>query len=201
MLVNNLSNYREERQNKRRDGLNSLNKFISTIQQQNAATALKISYTTNFYGFGLAWFTVFLLILLIIIVKMKETLFKQSGINQIAIPSQSEFEMPLLGFLFSVINDRIQTNIRNRIIKLEASGPTLSKPIAPAPLFNYSGLESQTYNIISDEAGELFLKVPARELLPGATSVIMNPEILKMENEIQGYLKTAIELKKSGQRR
>lgn len=92
------------------------------------------------YSSYLSTFSVLTVLFFLLTIALNEIHKKGSGIEEVAIPNQYQFEQPLFAKLATAVNGKFQYHARRAIDRIEESTPHPGAPLAPAPLYDWSGL-------------------------------------------------------------
>ena len=94
----------------------------------------------NKYAGYLSTFSVLTVLFFLLTIALNEIHKKGAGIEEVAIASQYEFEEGVFEKLATAVNDKFQYHARRAIDRIEESIPSPRPPLAPHPLYDYSGL-------------------------------------------------------------
>lgn len=94
----------------------------------------------NKYSSYLSTFSVLTVLFFLLTIALNEIHKKGSGIEEVAIANQYQFEQPVFAKLATAVNDKFQYHARRAIDRLEDSTPGPRPPLAPHPLYDWSGL-------------------------------------------------------------
>ena len=92
------------------------------------------------YSSYLSTFSVLTVVFFLLTIALNEIHKKGAGIEEVAIASQYHFEQPVFAKLATAVNDKFQYHARRAIDRIEESTPGPRAPLAPHPLYDYSGL-------------------------------------------------------------
>ena len=113
------------------------------IEQRNQTARQKAEARLNKYSSYLSIFSVLTVLFFLLTIALNEVYKKGSGLKEVAIPSQYQFEPALLSKFTTALNDKFQAHARRAIERIEESIPAPRAPLAPHPLFDYSGLQPE----------------------------------------------------------
>jgi hypothetical protein len=92
------------------------------------------------YSSYLSTFSVLTVLFFVLTIALNEIHKKGSGIQEVAIPNQYQFEEPLLSKLTTALSGKLEYHARRVIDKIEESTPAPGAPLAPHPLYDWEGL-------------------------------------------------------------
>lgn len=92
------------------------------------------------YSSYLSTFSVLTVLFFLLTIALNEVHKKGSGIEEVAIPHQYQFEEPLLSKLTTALSGKFQYHARRVIERIEESTPAPGAPLAPYPLYDWAGL-------------------------------------------------------------
>lgn len=115
------------------------------------------------YGGGLAWFTVFCLIIFVLSVTLHELHHKGAGIEEKAMPSQYDFSQGLAGEFFNALQNRVQYKARTLIQRIEAGTPPPPAPTPPPGLYDLAAMEQPRFAMKFEQTDpdEMEIIIPA----------------------------------------
>lgn len=117
------------------------------IEARNQEARKKEERRLNKYGSYLSTFSVLTVVFFLLTIALNEIYKKGSGLKEVAIPSQYQFEPALLSKLATAIEDKFQAHARRAIERIEESIPAPRAPLSPHPLFDYDGLEPERLTV------------------------------------------------------
>jgi hypothetical protein len=94
----------------------------------------------NKYSSYLSTFSVLTVVFFLLTIVLDEIHKRGSGIQEIAIPHQYQFEEPVLSKLSKALSGKFQYHARRVIDRIEDSTPAPGAPLTPHPLYDWSGL-------------------------------------------------------------
>jgi hypothetical protein len=103
------------------------------------------------YGSGLAWFTVFGLVVFLVSVILSEVHKKGSGIEEKAQPAQYDFMPSILSELTTAFNNHYQYQSRRLVYWIEGKTPAAQLPKAPNDLYDLTGLQQKKFNVTKED--------------------------------------------------
>lgn len=156
------------------------------LESANIAAEVKLEKTTGYYGLGLAWFTIICLSVFVFSVIIEQIHYKGSGVKQIVMPTQYYFSQPVLSDLSSMIYEKLNYTLRNRIQRWASKTPPPPLPAGPSNLYDLSALSQQWIVVDPDRAG----------LLSKSGIKSDNQYLSELEQIIIQYLKAYLDLKK-----
>jgi len=126
------------------------------------------------YGYGLAWFTIICLIGFVFSVVLHEVHKKGASIEEIANPTQYDFQDSWMAQLSDAVGNRLQYLVRSRIQAFDQKTPPPPLPLAPAELYDASGISGigrqVRLELQSSQAGNQVIYLPVRRAIrPDAT--------------------------------
>ena len=95
---------------------------------------------TATYSSYLSTFSVLTVLFFLLTIALNEVHKKGSGIEEVAIPHQYQFEEPVFSKLSTALNGKFQYHARRVIDRLEDSTPAPGAPLTPHPLYDWAGL-------------------------------------------------------------
>jgi len=98
---------------------------------------------TATYSSYLSTFSVLTVLFFLLTITLNEVHKKGSGIEEVAIPHQYQFEEPVLSKLSTALSGKFQYHARRAIDRLEDSTPAPGAPLTPHPLYDWAGLTPQ----------------------------------------------------------
>lgn len=137
------------------------------------------------YSSYLSTFSVLTVLFFLLTIALNEIHKKGSGIEEIAIPHQYQFEQPLFSKLATAVGGKFQYHARRAIDWIEEKTPDPRAPLAPAPLYDWRGLTPARLQVLARGAtraanksagGGVSFTVPAEEEAP---ALAFNPEALR----------------------
>lgn len=126
------------------------------------------------YSSYLSTFSVLTVFFFLLTIALNEIHKKGSGIEEVAIPNQYQFEQPLFAKLATAVNGKFQYHARRGIDRIEESTPAPRAPLVPAPLYDWQGLTParvamatrSTRSANSTSGGGVSVTIPAPEEIP-----------------------------------
>lgn len=95
---------------------------------------------TATYSSYLSTFSVLTVLFFLLTIALDEIHKKGSGIEEVAIAHQYQFEEPVLSKLSTALSGKFQYHARRAIDRLENSTPAPGAPLTPHPLYDWAGL-------------------------------------------------------------
>lgn len=92
------------------------------------------------YSSYLSTFSVLTVLFFLLTIALNEIHKKGSGIEEVAIAHQYQFEQPVFTKLATAVNDKFQYHARRAIDRIEESTPEPGAPLAPHSLYDWNGL-------------------------------------------------------------
>ncbi len=179
------------------------------IEKANEAILFAANQTTTKYGFGLAWFTVICLLVLIFSIVINEIHKKGSGIEQVAIPNQYHFSQSILSDFSNVYGEKVNYFLRSKIDRLAATIPPPPLPQAPPSLYDLAAAKQQRLAFTLPKHEEKIYVLDSKPLdLKGQATEVYNDAAIAdkaikpkkdtsdLENIILQYLKAFLDLQK-----
>lgn len=156
------------------------------------------------YGGGLAWFTVFCLLIFVLSVTLHELHHKGAGIEEKALPSQYDFSQGVAGEFFNALQSRIQYKARTLIQRIEAGTPPAPAPTPPPGLYDLAALEQPRYSMkfeqTDPEEREIVIPAGAAPAIPrqtGAPAATGGKQSGELEEMALEYTRAYLELMKA----
>jgi hypothetical protein len=138
----------QERKEARLDRIKSRQySAADNIEARNDRARKREEARLNKYGSYLSTFSVLTVVFFLLTIALNEIYKKGSGLNEVAIASQYQFEPGLLSKLSTAIEDKFQAHARRAIERIEESIPAPRAPLAPHPLFDYTGLQPERLTV------------------------------------------------------
>lgn len=106
---------------------------------------------TATYSSYLSIFSVLTVLFFLLTIALNEVHKKGSGIEEVAIPHQYQFEEPVLSKLSTALSGKFQYHARRAIDRLEDSTPAPGAPLTPHPLYDWAGLTPQRVTVQTRE--------------------------------------------------
>lgn len=181
---------------------------VQLDKKQNAVTTFnelekqRVNGIVRNYGNGLAWFTVFCLLVFVVSVTLNELHHKGSGIEERALPTQYNFSQSLVGSFLNALGNRFQQRARTIIQRIEETTPAPPPPIAPHGLFDYSGLKQPRHQLSFENEchWETNIEYPTHSTRFTSMDSVVNP--VQTNEEVEklaiSYLRAQLELLKAG---
>jgi hypothetical protein len=92
------------------------------------------------YSSYLSIFSVLTVLFFLLTIALNEIHKKGSGIEEVAIAHQYQFEQPVFAKLQTAVNAKFQYHARRAIDRIEESTPEPGAPLTPHPLYDWGGL-------------------------------------------------------------
>lgn len=113
------------------------------ISGRNKKQIERSEVRTATYSSYLSIFSVLTVLFFLLTIALNEVHKKGSGIEEVAIPHQYQFEEPVLAKLSTALSGKFQYHARRAIDRLEDSTPAPGAPLTPHPLYDWAGLTPQ----------------------------------------------------------
>lgn len=113
------------------------------VEARNERARKREEERLNKYGSYLSIFSVLTVVFFLLTIALNEIYKKGSGLEEVPIASQYQFEPGLASKFLSAIEDKFQAHARRAIERIEESIPAPRVPLTPHPLYDYSGLEPE----------------------------------------------------------
>lgn len=150
---------------------------LGLITMNNDKAVNKSQATTDFYGNGLAWFTIICLAVFLFSVTIEEIHKKGSGIESVAIPNQYYFSQSVLSEFINTVSEKVNYELRNKINTWAKATPPPPLPKTINSLYDLSQLKQQRIVLVgenlSKESGKGKTKALKVEQLDGTIKTIV----------------------------
>jgi hypothetical protein len=117
------------------------------IEARNERARKREAERLNKYGSYLSIFSVLTVVFFLLTIALNEIYKKGSGLEEVPIASQYQFEPGLLSKLSGAIGDKFQAHARRAIERIEEGIPAPRAPLTPHPLYDYAGLQPERLTI------------------------------------------------------
>jgi hypothetical protein len=121
---------------------------IKTANREAIASNRKM---VSSYGGGLAWFTVFCLLIFVVSVLLNEVHRKGSEIEEKAQPTQYHFLPNILAEFSAMVSNKYQYYARDLIYKIDSRTPGSRLPNVPDDLYDIAGIDQQKVNLTKED--------------------------------------------------
>ena len=118
---------------------------------RNKAKLAKDEAQVSKYSSYLSTFSVLTVLFFLLTIALNEIHLKGSGIEEVAIPHQYQFEQPVFAKLQTALNGKIQYHARRVIDRIEESTPEPGAPLTPHSLYDWSGLTPRRVTVQTRE--------------------------------------------------
>lgn len=116
---------------------------VDVVDGRNKKRLERSEIRTATYAGYLSAFSVLTVLFFLLTIALNEIHRKGSGIEEVAIPHQYEFEEPVFAKLTGALSGKFQYHARRAIDRLEESTPAPGAPLEPHPLYDWAGLTPQ----------------------------------------------------------
>lgn len=116
---------------------------VDNVEARNQRAREKEDRRLTKYGSYLSVFSVLTVLFFLLTIALNEIYKKGSGIKEVAIASQYQFEPGLFSKFTTAINDKMQAHARRAIERIEEATPAPRPPLTPYPLYDWEGLEPE----------------------------------------------------------
>lgn len=125
------------------------------VRTANISATDKRQNLVSGYGAGLAWFTVFGLVVFLVSVILSEVHKKGSGIEEKAQPAQYDFMPSIISELTTAFNNHYQYHSRRLIYWIEGRTPDAPLPNAPQDLYDLSSIQQKKFNLTKEDLNQI----------------------------------------------
>lgn len=108
------------------------------VDQNNQTAKLEAQQKTGKYSFGLAYFTLFCLLVFIASVGLNEVHLKGAEIEEKPLPTQYHFSQPILSDFWEMLFEKLNYHSRSMIARLADKTPEPTFPAKSPVLYEYS---------------------------------------------------------------
>lgn len=185
-----LASAMDSRQKVLEEARNEWNGNKKEIKSFNEKEVVKAETKVNRYGGGLAWFTIFCLIVFVCSVILYEVHNKGAGIEVQTELAPYHFQQSVLSEFSQAVSNKWQQFARSKIQQIEMRTPAPPLPIAPAALYDYQSIEQPRLKIAyQDKDGESIIF-----LNPQQTNLKGKPPRSDLAGQAMEYIQAAHEL-------